>query len=548
MGILFSRNNVGNEGQKRGGFIKRGDCRRGVASELPKVSVAVSDRIILHLLENHSQADRFMVEASVTRTGIADACALHPPNVSRTMRTLHRQGLVSEHSRAIKGDSRRQKTWQLTEEGLADAKARHDSLSQIPLLIRDRLGTLLELEAGKAADRLETDLSLIQVLMHAQHEGVLVFGDIRFGPILSRVSGKTQPPGRLTLLAGAHTTYHTIPPTVRDVHGRDSELEFLSKWRESRVPMMVLSGIAGIGKSTLAAQWVSEQLIREPNLSLCWYPCQPWDRPLGVAVSILHRLGIDENHDPYNLMDTLPMLPGATLDVDSWRRRLLAYLTDGNAVRERYREKPVVGAPPPTWLFVIDDIHHLGEDGNELLGALLQVASQSPIQMLFISRDDLSFYDRRDVHTRNLVDEITVQGLSIDALELWLKNMAKENSPSAEEVYSATGGHPLAMEMLELYENQTHKDWLRFLDEEILHPLPKEERDILGLLSVAKRPVLWPKLAQAANWDGRPPKRLLEKGLLIETDDGMWLHDALRERLLREAGEVQEKRIADLDE
>jgi DNA-binding MarR family transcriptional regulator len=513
-----------------------------VASELPRVSVAVSDRIMLHLLENHFQADRFMVEATITRTGIAESCALHPPNVSRTMRALHKQGLVSEHSRAIKGDSRRQKTWQLTEEGHIEASNRHDSLSKTPLLIRDRLGTLLELDAGKAAARLETGLSLIQVLMHAQHEGVLVFGDIRFGPILSRESGKTQPPGRLTLLAGAHATYHTTPPVVRDIHGRDNEQSILHKWRESRIPILVLSGIAGIGKSTLAAHWVNNQLNKEPNLSVCWYPCQAWDRPLGVAVSILHRLGIDENHDPYNLMDTLPMLPGASLDVDSWRRRLLAYLTDGNAIRERYREKPATGSPPPTWLFVIDDIHHLGEEGNDLLGALLQVASQSPIQMLLISRDDLHFYDRRDVHTRKLVQELPVSGLSLDALGEWLEHMDKKNSPSAEEVFDATGGHPLAMEMLELYENQTHKDWLRFLDEEILHPLPSNEKEVLALLSVAERPVLWPKLAQAANWDGPPPKRLLEKGLIIESEEGMWLHDALRERLLREAGEIQEKR------
>jgi hypothetical protein len=126
--------------------------------------------------------------------------------------------------------------------------------------------------------------------------------------------------------------------------------------------------------------------------------------------------------------------------------------------------------------------------------------------------------------------------------------MDKKNSPSAEEVFDATGGHPLAMEMLELYENQTHKDWLRFLDEEILHPLPSNEKEVLALLSVAERPVLWPKLAQAANWDGPPPKRLLEKGLIIESEEGMWLHDALRERLLREAGEIQEKRINLLNE
>ena len=519
-----------------------------MASELPKVSVAVSDRILLHLLEQEDQADKYVVSNAVTRRGIAEACALHPPNVSRTMRTILRQGLVSEHSRTVKGESRRQKTWQLTESGKDEAEMRKEAMEKIPLLIRDRRGTLLELEAGQAGDRLEAELSLLQVLMHAQHEGVLVFGDIRFGPIRRNEGGKPKKPGRLTLLAGAHATYHTSPPPHRNVHGRSSELEKLHDWRRDRTPALILSGIAGIGKSTLAAQWVSELIDKEEALSVCWYPCQPWDRSLGVAVSVLHRLGIDENHDPYNLMDTLPMLPGASLDVDSWRRRLLAYLTDGKAVRERYREKPAIGAPPPTWLFILDDIHHLGEDGDEFLGALLQVASQSPIQLLMISRYDLGFYDRRDVHTRGLVDEMTISGLSVEALDNWLTSLSSEDKPSAKEIHDATGGHPLAMELLELYGQVTHSDWLRFLDEEILEQLPAPERELLSQLAVADRPVPWPQLAQAAKWDGSPPKRLIERSLLLETDDGMWLHEALRERLLREVGkerEEREKRLSD---
>ena len=61
------------------------------------------------------------------------------------------------------------------------------------------------------------------------------------------------------------------------------------------------------------------------------------------SVSLLHRFGIDEKHDPYNLIETLPP-PWAPLDVDTWRRRLLAYLTDAYTVRERFSIAP--GALP----------------------------------------------------------------------------------------------------------------------------------------------------------------------------------------------------------
>ena len=46
-----------------------------------KVSIAVADRILLHLWEQDHQADHYLVSREVTRPGIAEICALHPPNV-----------------------------------------------------------------------------------------------------------------------------------------------------------------------------------------------------------------------------------------------------------------------------------------------------------------------------------------------------------------------------------------------------------------------------------------------------------------------------------
>ena len=93
-----------------------------------RVHIAVEDRLLLHLLEQDDQADHYMVSVAVTRPGIAEACALHPPNVSRSMRTMLKNQWVSEHTRTVRGESRRQKTWQLTEMGRAEAKSRSNAL------------------------------------------------------------------------------------------------------------------------------------------------------------------------------------------------------------------------------------------------------------------------------------------------------------------------------------------------------------------------------------------------------------------------------------
>ncbi|MBT4346577.1 MAG: helix-turn-helix domain-containing protein, partial [Euryarchaeota archaeon] len=151
--------------------MARGDVR---------INVAVADRVLLHLWEQDHQADHYLVSFEMTRPGIAEVCALHPPNVSRTMRELIQDGLVSEYTRTIRGDERRQKTWQLTDEGRTEARNRIEKLRSMMILIREREGNLLEIRADKAAVHLQTGLTLLQVLMHAQHEGVLNFGDIRF--------------------------------------------------------------------------------------------------------------------------------------------------------------------------------------------------------------------------------------------------------------------------------------------------------------------------------------------------------------------------------
>ena len=128
--------------EAEGGLMPSNDLR---------IHIAVEDRLLLHLLEQDGQADLYMVSAAVTRPGIAEACALHPPNVSRTMRSMLRNQWVTEHTRTVRGESRRQKTWQLTEQGRIEAKSRSNSLGITQVLIRDDDGQLLEVAASQAS-------------------------------------------------------------------------------------------------------------------------------------------------------------------------------------------------------------------------------------------------------------------------------------------------------------------------------------------------------------------------------------------------------------
>ena len=506
-----------------------------------RVNVAVSDRIMIHLWEQDHQADHYLVSFEMTRPGIAEVCALHLPNVSRTMRELVTNGLVSEHTRAVRGEERRQKTWQLTEEGRRESRNRIEKLRSTKVLIRDKNGKLLEIRADEVSTRLQTGLTLLQVLMHAQHEGVLNFGDIRFGAII-RSEEKTNNPGSISLLSGAHSTYHVRPPETREVQRRSSEKKSIDHLYKSEIPMFVLSGIAGCGKTTLVSFWIDNIISSGKEIQAMYYPCQPWDSSLGIATSLLHRIGIgsdDDFSDPYGVLESLPLKPGAAFNIDLFRRRLIAHLSD---------EKKLLQTQPSDIFVILDDVHNIGPDGDHLFGALLQIAESTTMRLFLISRTNLAFYDRRDVHTRGRVEELVLTGLTLKEVVEWLNELNLPNNAPAEEIYAATGGHPLAVELLEIYGNTLHQDWLRFLDEEILDVLPDDHRELLAFLAVAEKPVPWKILAAASNFNGSPPTNLLERGLMLELDEGMWLHEALRSRLLREVGTPLEERAKKINQ
>ena len=68
---------------------------------------------------------------------------------------------------------------------------------------------MLEVLAKNAAYKLESELSLLQILMHALHEGVLTYGDIRFGP-LEKENNESNT-NRSLFMSGAYSTYQTQP-------------------------------------------------------------------------------------------------------------------------------------------------------------------------------------------------------------------------------------------------------------------------------------------------------------------------------------------------
>ena len=106
--------------------------------------------------------------------------------------------------------------------------------------------------------------------------------------------------------------------------------------------------------------------------------------------------------------------------------------------------------------------------------------------------------------TRGRVTEIALSGLTEDELSEWIQHMDIVEEVSSEVLHERTGGHPLAIELLEMYGEVEHPDWVKFLDSEIVEVLPSEEKSLLLILAKQKRPVPWVELAKLAGFPVGP--------------------------------------------
>ena len=71
-----------------------------------------------------------------------------------------------------------------------------------------------------------------------------------------------------------------------------------------------------------------------------------------------------------------------------------------------------------------------------------------------------------------------------------MKSIGLSDKISAETLHERTGGHPLAIELLEMYGEIDHRDWIRFLDSEIVDVLQMRTHLFFWLFPGRKDPCL----------------------------------------------------------
>lgn len=450
----------------------------------------MKERIVLHLFDYARYAEAYEVPADVTQDGIARAAGIYTSHVQQYVRPLLREELVSERTSHVQGGRRQRKAYLLTERGRHHAATLRGELfrDEVPLLTR--AGETRAVPFSQVYQETRRGTPLLQLL-----------GELREGGAIREATEAKAP----ALVEVAPTV-----PKVERFWGRRQELDEVVAALE-RTPVVVVTGMAGIGKTTFASK-VGEAF--RGRRSIFRWQLQPWDTALGLAARVaafLAALGRTE-------LDAFLKEPGPK---------------DLGAVEERLA-KDLAGRPV---LLVLDDVHRAAGDTPSFLAVLLRaLRGHKEASALLLSRAVPEFYSRREVAVDGLVAEVALRGLAPEDSAALL---AGRGVPAADvdRLVAASGGSPLFLLLLASARPEASSGgWgtvEAYIAEQIEPALADGEREAVELASLVPFPVPAAALEAGGGAGRRDLLRLVRKGLLQEAEDRYALHDTLRAYFLQ---------------
>src|SRR5438046_824673 len=300
--------------------------------------------------------------------------------------------------------------------------------------------------------------------------------------------------------------------------GRAEESRALDAWAASPSAVLIVTGIAGIGKSTLVASWLVRQ---RPRPYIYWFEVHDGTtravflRDLAAFLSRLGRRGLK------NLLEeTRAEHPNVTA------RRLAHDL----------RDVPI--------LLVLDNFQRAAPElARFIAGPVVDVGAKASAKVLLISRTNPSALVRRKGFKGLRVEVLRVGGLDHAASVGLLRSKGfAGDDPALERAASSARGHPILLSFAAQTGSSVTGEMTRYLEREIWRTLTKAERTVLEGSHSFRRPVP-PHTTDcfSDNWQ-LAIHGLQTKNLLAPTiSGGVVVHDTIRDYIRERLPDVRRR-------
>jgi len=467
--------------------------------ERKKTKLHSDERILLFLSEFSNKRELWDVPSEVTQKGISARLGILENNVSRALKRLSGDGLIDPELKHIKGERRRQKAYFLSGKGesiVSSLKERLEDLSLKVLMDGGEVKVTIT-QAYRKARELGLALTMAEIYLHrARKERPLDLTPGWGGPGEgSNLIGNYQMPAHF--------------------YGREEEISSVESFLHSSAGVLVIWGMAGMGKTSLVLRSMSGARNR-----VGYIRCEPWTDRTELANElswILEQMGFEEEGKELLQGDISPGKLSRTL-------RSVSSSTRGLTL-------------------IIDDLQKTG-GGLDIYMEGLCKASMDPsgLRVIILTRERPSFLDPRfEIH--GSLRTMELKGLDLGSVAMMIRDLGKGGDIGA--IWDMTKGHPLYVELiLSSVGMGARSRFGEFLDREVIAVLPPQQRNALELAVLSGLPVHRSLMARTPSED---LDILLRKGLLREGSSGsIFVHDMIsdhlgriitgekRERLLRE--------------
>ena len=467
----------------------------------------VQERILLHLLDYSDYKNSVEVPFSLSQMGIANAVAIARSNVPRAIAGLKDQGLLIERQAHVKGVSRKRKAYFLTDSGMNVAEETWNELRNFPLRCILEDGNISNTNLGEINTILPFSMRSVDIIRYLDENCVL---DVRMlsADLIERDLSKHVEKQLVTSLGDL--------PRLRHFYGREKELDNMCNLLDARATTLMIPGIAGIGKTTMASKLIERFMHRR---NLFYHRCQDWEVSRSFFESIADWLANIGDSTFADYIATTPVPKPA----DSARLLIDA----------------LGGAPS---LIVIDDFHKISDSTLHQTFqamALGLLGSEEEIGLVMFSRSFKPVVPAKDAEGRIASLVLPLDGLDSDSGRKLLSSYEDLGEEQWLYIHGISRGHPLVLELINrgASAGAFHETLENYVTVEIFSKLSGEQKRLLSALSIYREPVPLGALAEQ-DLDTDELDSLVEQGLARQVETDIYdVHDLIREFLLRSLDE-----------
>ena len=463
----------------------------------------VQERILLHLLDYSDYKDSIEVPFALSQMGIANAVAIARSNVPRAIAGLKDQGILVERQAHVKGVSRKRKAYFLTDTGISLANETWERLSEFPVrcILDDQPAVETTLNGAKSV--LPFEMRPVDIIRYIDEHNCL---DVRnlSADLVERDLSKHVEKQLVTSLADL--------PRLRHFYGRTTELDNMVNLLEARATTLLVPGIAGIGKTTVASKLIERFMHRR---NLLYHRCQDWEGSRSFFESVADWLSSLGNSEFSTYLAATPVPQPADA------AKLLVEALEGT----------------PS-LLVIDDFHKVSDmvlHQTFQAMSLALLGSEEKIGLVIFSRSFKPVVPTKDAEGRIASLVLPLDGLDPESGRKLLTSFDSLEDEQWLHIHGLSRGHPLVLELINrgASAGAFHETLENYVTVEIFSKLSAEQKRVLSALSIFREPVELDALAQQRlNTDELDS--LVESGLARQADAETYdVHDLIREFLLR---------------